>query len=95
MHKIEIYGFDGAYTCKFCNNAKRLCETRKLEYVYTPVNDGVDEAGRPVKNERLIETIKERAGAEIKTMPQIFVNDEYIGGFDEFRAYVVKNRIQG
>ena len=92
---VEIYGFHG-YKCKYCENAKRLCEQRKLDYVYTPVNDGVDENGRPIKIESTIDLIRERAGVEIiTTMPQIFFDGDYIGGFDEFRSFVVKNNIRG
>lgn len=92
---VEIYGFEG-YNCKYCQNAKRLCESRKIPYVYIPINDGVDDGGRPIKNDSLIADIRERSGLEvITTMPQIFYNGDYIGGFDSFRAFVVKNNIKG
>lgn len=92
---VEIFGFEG-YNCKYCHNAKRLCEARKIPYIYIPVNDGVDENGRPVKIDSIIADIQDRAGVEvIATMPQIFYNGDYIGGFDEFRSFVVKNKING
>lgn len=87
--KVEIFGFEG-YNCPFCVNAKRLCEAKKYEYTYTPVNNGVGEDGRPIKDEALIAEIEKRAGAPIRTMPQIFVNNKYIGGFEQFRAQAVK-----
>lgn len=86
--KVEIFGFVD-YNCPFCQNAKRLCEAKKYDYTYTPVNTGVED-GRPVKDEALIAEIEKRAGVPMRTMPQIFVDGKYIGGFEEFRAQAVK-----
>ncbi len=61
---VEIFGFEG-YNCKYCQNAKRLCESRKIPYIYIPVNDGVDENGRPVKIDSIIADIQDRAGVEV------------------------------
>lgn len=91
---ITIYGFEH-YTCPFCKNAKRLCETKKLDYTYIPVDRGIGEDGKAIKDTTLINEVIAKAGKEITTMPQIFINDVHIGGFEEFRAYVIKNKLHG
>lgn len=91
---VQIYGF-AYYNCPYCKNAKRLCEAKNLNYTYSAVDIGIDDQGKAIKDEELINHIKEKSGVDVKTMPQIFVNGEYIGGFVDFRAYVIKNKLHG
>ncbi|MBF0493387.1 MAG: glutaredoxin family protein [Deltaproteobacteria bacterium] len=65
--KIEIY--TTAY-CPFCVSAKKLLQDRGLSFQEIDVSD-------PKKKEPL----KEKTGW--RTVPQIFIEDKLIGGFQE------------
>ena len=68
---IEIYGMTG---CGFCNMATELCTAAGLDYVY------VDLAKAPEQMDEL----EERIG-RFKTVPQIFINGNHVGGFNELK----------
>ena len=68
---IEIYGKPN---CPFCDKAKSLCEQKKLEYEYKQLD--VD-----FTREELFEQFP---GA--RTFPQIRVDGENIGGYDNLNA---------
>ena len=75
--KAEVYTKNG---CPFCVQAKILLEMKGVEV--EEFNFQVD----PAKREELFE----RAAAinvVPRTAPQIWLNDEYIGGFDQLKAY--------
>ncbi len=71
MPKILIYS---TRICPYCIMAKRLLDKKGL--TYTEINlDGKHEL-----REQLMNKIKRR------TVPQIFINDVHIGGFDDLYA---------
>ena len=70
---IKIYG---GVSCSYCESAKSLCKTRNLSFEYNDVGD-VSPA----------EWLK-KIGFVPRSIPQIFVDDEYIGGFSEFKTYL-------
>lgn len=70
---IKIYGKDG---CPYCEKAKALCESRGFAHEYLTM--GVD-----YPREQLFETFP---GA--KTVPQIIVNGQKIGGYNELIRYI-------
>jgi glutaredoxin 3 len=72
MAKIEIY--TGSY-CPYCTRAKEFLDSKDLDYTEIDVTD--DQEGR-IK-------LLERAGGR-RTIPQIFINDVGIGGYDDMRA---------
>lgn len=75
--KAEVYSKNG---CPFCVQAKLLLDMKGVEV--TEHNFQTD----PEKREELFE----RAAAinvVPRTAPQIWLNDEYIGGFDQLKAY--------
>lgn len=75
--KAEVYSKNG---CPFCVQAKLLLDMKGVEV--TEYNFQTD----PEKREELFE----RAAAinvVPRTAPQIWLNDEYIGGFDQLKAY--------
>ena len=74
---IEIYGTE---TCSYCLKAKRLVESYKLQYKYLDIS--VDEN----RNEMF------RLNPGTKTIPQIWVDEHYIGGYSELEIYL-KNTI--
>lgn len=76
--KIEIYG---ATWCTFCKQAVSLCEAKSIQYDYIDVDD--------TSNLRILE---ERVGNKIRSVPQIFLNGQYIpGGYAGLKEELTKN----
>lgn len=72
---IVIYGRDN---CNYCKLAKKYVEVKALDYTYHDIGELSDEE---------YESVIEKAPG-VKTVPIIFVNDVWIGGFDELRKSV-------
>ena len=72
MAKIEMYMKPG---CPFCHAAERLLDGKNA--AYTTINILM----RPQKRAEMIDRAQGRT-----TVPQIFVNDQHIGGFDDLNA---------
>ena len=78
MEEVTIYGRAG---CGFCTAARRLCESRQLAYRYVDmVGEGISKAD-----------LEPKTGRPVLTVPQIFVGDRHIGGFDEFSDFIARN----
>lgn len=71
MSQVEIYTTD---FCPYCTAAKRLLDKRGVEY--TEIDMARDHEGRV----RLVE----RTG--LMTFPQIVINGETLGGYDQLKA---------
>ena len=69
---VEIYSKD---SCPFCRRAKRLLSARGVDYTEFDVEH--DEA-------KLEEMLSRSKGQ--KTVPQIFINGEHVGGMDQLTA---------
>ena len=69
--KIEIYG---KLNCSFCTAAKEVLDKNSIEYRYYLLD-------RDYTIMQLWEKV------QFKTFPQIFINDEPIGGFSEMMRY--------
>jgi glutaredoxin 3 len=69
---ITIYTNEG---CVFCEKAAQLCKRAKYVYRELPINDDV------------LERIEYLMGFKPRTVPQIFVNEQYIGSFDDLKAW--------
>ena len=69
--------------CNFCDAAKRLFTRNNLSYKEIDIStkDGLRE-----------EMIKKANGK--RTIPQIFFDDQHIGGYDEVRALEKENKLQ-
>lgn len=61
--------------CGYCDSAKALLKQKGIEFEERKIGGGW------VK-EQLLESVP-----TAKTLPQIFLNDKYIGGFTELRKY--------
>jgi len=70
MNKVEIYSHPG---CSFCHQAKGLLNARGVEFQELDVGH----------DKQLLAQMIERTGG--RTLPQIIINDQAIGGFDELR----------
>jgi glutaredoxin len=66
---IEIYG---KTQCPYCDKAKALCERKGYDYVYKSL-------GEDFTREEMME-----AFPTARTFPQIMIDGEAIGGYDNF-----------
>lgn len=79
MAKVEIYTTP---TCPFCYRAKALLNSKGVTY------DEINVAG----DRGLRSAMTERAHGR-RTVPQIFINDQPIGGSDELHALNAKGQL--
>lgn len=82
---LTIFGYDSTiHKCPYCDNAKRLATMKGIQFEFINVMPAKGEF-----DEEVISDLLKRLGRESKvgiTMPQIFWNDNHLGGFDDFRA---------
>ena len=80
MKSVTIYT---GPLCNFCDAAKRLLTRNSAEYkeINIATTDGA-----------IDEMIKKANGR--RTVPQIFFDDQHIGGYDDIRALEKENKLQ-
>lgn len=61
--------------CPYCVQAKALLESKGIEYEERNIMQGT------YTKAQLLEAVP-----TARTLPQIFLNDEYVGGFTELKA---------
>ena len=71
MPKIEMYT---TASCAFCTAAKMLLKQRGLDYAEIRVDTEI------AKRDEMLQR------AHRRTVPQIFINDQHIGGFEELAS---------
>ena len=77
--KIEVYSKDG---CPYCVRAKNLLSIKGMNYTEFRLGEnGVDK-----------DFIQKKAGKSVNTVPQIFINDQHIGGFTDLEKYLKEAR---
>ncbi|PID41486.1 MAG: glutaredoxin 3 [Proteobacteria bacterium] len=69
MARVEIYSSD---RCPYCAKAKALLDGKRVSYVEINVTDDAEARAALV----------EKAGG-LRTVPQIFIDDNHIGGCDD------------
>jgi glutaredoxin len=79
---IEIYGTP---TCGFCIRAKKLAERYQLPYEYKDIS--ANQANR--------DELTERMGSEPRQVPQIFWNNNYVGGYEQLSEEIQNTRNYG
>ena len=67
------------YHCPFCDQAKALLTQRGIEFEEKKIGDGYSK-------EELLAAVP-----NARTVPQIFINDKLVGGFNELRQYLEQN----
>ncbi len=72
MPKVEIYT---KFTCGFCYRAKSLLKLKNIEY------DEIDITLGGAKRATMVQRAKGQT-----TVPQVFIDDQHIGGSDELAA---------
>ena len=80
MKSVTIYT---GPLCNYCEAAKRLLTRNKVEYKEIDISK-VDGA--------MDEMIKKSNGK--RTIPQIFFDDQHMGGYDDIRALEKENKLQ-
>ena len=80
MKSVTIYT---SPLCNFCDAAKRLLARNNAEYkeINIATTDGA-----------MDEMIKKANGR--RTVPQIFFDEQHIGGYDDIRALEKENKLQ-
>ena len=68
--------------CSYCDAAKRLLNKKNIPY--KEINIALEEG-------KMEEMLKKSNG--MKTIPQIFIEDHHIGGYDELRALENKGQL--
>ena len=79
MAKIEIYTTEN---CGYCMRAKMLLQRKEAQY---------EEIRVDLEPEKWEEMMRRSDGQ--RTVPQIFIDDRYIGGFDDLWALEQKNQL--
>ena len=70
--------------CNYCSAAKHLLNKKKVNF--TEFDIAVDSSKRQ-------EMQKKTNGA--RTIPQIFIGDTYVGGYNELKALEVEGKLDG
>ena len=72
MAKVEVYT---TTFCPFCVRAKSLLKSKGVQFIEIDVTD----------DDALRQKMVEMSGGR-RTVPEIFINDKIVGGFDELKA---------
>ncbi|MCH2547291.1 MAG: glutaredoxin 3 [Alphaproteobacteria bacterium] len=79
MAKVEIYSTP---VCPYCTRAKSLLKSKGQEYTE------IDIAANPATRDEMMSKANGR-----RTVPQIFINNKHIGGFDDLHALDKKGEL--
>jgi len=79
MKNITVYM---GLMCSYCDAVKRLLNKKNIPY--KEINIALEEG-------KMEEMLKKSNG--MKTIPQIFIEDHHIGGYDELRALENKGEL--
>jgi len=79
MVKVEIYS---TVVCPYCTNAKKLLDKKGMQYEEIMVDRN------PVEFENMLERSNGR-----RTVPQIFIDDVHVGGFDDMSALDAEGKL--
>ena len=71
------------FNCPYCDQAKALMTSRGIAFEERKVGDGYTK-------EQLLEAVP-----TARTVPQIIINGNNIGGFTELRKYIEENNFTG
>jgi glutaredoxin len=74
--KAEVYSRDN---CPYCVKAKQLLTNRNIEFEVIDATENRD---------TLIQRVIDATGEAPRTVPQIFLDGQYIGGYDQLVAHL-------
>ena len=75
MTKAIVWSKD---QCTYCDQAKRLLTSRQIQFEERNIS-------RDWTREQLLSAVP-----NARTVPQIFLDEHYIGGFNELKSYLSK-----
>jgi glutaredoxin len=75
--KVEIYTRDA---CAYCVQAKKLFDSKGWEYTEHYIT--------PDNKDTLLEELTTRIGTTPRTVPQIFIDDQAIGGYTDLVKWI-------
>ena len=78
--EILIYS---SYNCGYCDRAKKLLEEKNISYREINIQDN------PTEREVMLKKANGR-----RTVPQIFINELHIGGFQELHKIVIEGNLK-
>ncbi|QDJ97434.1 putative thioredoxin [Aeromonas phage D6] len=77
--KAKVYGKDN---CPYCVKAKELLEDKGIAFEYVDIkSSGIDTT-----------QLSQLCGRQVTTVPQIFLDDEHVGGFDDLNARLTEEQ---
>ena len=79
MKKVVIYT---GPICNFCSAAKHLLSKKKVNY------EEIDIGDNPEKRDEML-----RKSNGMKTIPQIFIGETYVGGYQELKDLEVQGKL--
>ena len=79
MAKVELYTWAN---CPYCVRAKNLLRSKKIDYIEHDI-DNDDQ-----KREELMNKTNQR------TVPFIFINDQFIGGFTDLKKLADEGKLE-
>ncbi len=79
MPKIEIYS---TAVCPYCNNAKTLLRNKNMKFEEIFIDQDPEQ----------FTTMLERSNG-VRTVPQIFIDDVHVGGFDDLSLLNVEGKL--
>lgn len=82
MNKIDIYT---SATCPYCIKAKKLLTNLNLTYVEHNIDDNFEE---------ITKELSEKFQRQIMTVPQIIINNHYVGGYDDLEAMYKSGKLK-
>jgi ribonucleoside-diphosphate reductase alpha chain len=82
--KIESIKIYTKSSCSFCFKAKDIFNEYKLNFEEILLDDDVQRHAFYVEQTKLL-------GKEIKSVPQIWINHKYVGGYTELKEYIKPN----
>lgn len=78
-HKIQIYS---KFPCPYCIRAKDFFNDKNLPFEEIDLTGNYDE----------IDKLKERTGH--RTFPQIFINDQFVGGYSDLMEKIESGNLK-
>jgi glutaredoxin len=76
---LESFLIYGKPNCTYCDQAKSLLDSQGIPYTYVDIVE-----------QNLVEWIK---GQGFRTVPVIYYNDSYVGGFNELKSFLVNKTL--
>ncbi|MGV6807913.1 MAG: GrxA family glutaredoxin [bacterium] len=78
MSRYTIFGHE---QCPYCHRARQVLDQKNLAYRYVDIHK---ENVSPADLEKTI-------GKPVRTVPQIFHGEQYVGGYTELMGYLSAN----